>query len=243
MNEIFDIKRFLTFLKTDIYTNRMKLAIIPAVLILIILMLNIGNDIQLPLEVLLTLENMIILATPIPILYNMYHKKKGLNYMMLPASQFEKLAASILQIAVIIPLIILGILVLYTFVRINPNVANSINYKSELWNAVIDTIQLQSIVFFAMFFFKSNKIAKMVATFIICFITFFTLGTNEFTANIITKNIIPLFFDVGKETYINHGAVIISSPTIKLWAKIAANILFPLLPYTLAFLKLRKTQV
>jgi hypothetical protein len=128
---------------------------------------------------------------------------------MLPASQLEKVVSAIIQTSIIIPALLTVVMFLALFIfrlTIYPNLEV---LNLGFFQHFFKTIQVQSFVFLGVFWFKNNKILKMILIIIAIFVL---LGVINYQYNlIITK--------------------LLTNPT------------FPLLPYTVAFLKYRKTEI
>jgi hypothetical protein len=266
MNAIFDIKRFWNFIKSDFYSNFIYIIAMPAAMLgFIIAQYLIGIKMSIisftfDAEFCYNIMNVLIVATPLFLYQNLYHKTKGLQFAMFPASQFEKLLSSVVISAVLIPalmfLICCGGISIVNFLG---DIEGSINVGDILVANLIPAIQFQSVLFMGMFWFKKHKIGYMLAT-VISITIFIIILVNIELYTGIGGRIISYFWDysqsdflkywleeIKKTTVIQNGNETLTYTLITNRFQIAftyiKNIVLPLFPYIVSFSKLRTTQI
>ena len=155
---------------------------------------------------------------------------------MLPASQLEKMLSAIIQASIFIPaiLIIAFGLLLLIFSLISPQYQSfepNAQILQKFFKHIFNLLQVQSLVFLGMFWFKGNKILKMIVTVIAVTVLLITAGF------ILAKHdgsFLKWVLELENNKFLDFLAD---------YGKTILAILFPLLPWTIAFFRFRKTQI
>lgn len=237
MNNTFNFNRFFNLIRTEILINKKLYAILS---LIVLFCISFGYYLIRQHDVMPTdayassIFNIILLlvfVAPLVFYINLYDSKKDVQRAMLPASQFEKLLSAIVQVSVLLPLLLFAIYVVSLTILSWINLPNlSINYSYYIENMFYN-VQLQSFLFLAVFFFKNNKIIKIIITgiaIIVCFILLISL--LEF---ILTQSQLK---------YIAQLNIRIDTKEL-MSIKIIWCILVPLLPWSLSYLKFKRTQI
>jgi len=253
MNSTFDLNRFRKLIKIDLLINKSAVAKLLLGLLLgmsivyffttyifspspsstvidsegVSVVVGIGSDSY------LSILEICVFLIPIVLFYNLYHKVKDVRNAMLPASQLEKVLSAVLQTSIITPalLLILFGLLLLIFHLLNPQSFELITPTFQgFFKDYFAMIQVQSLVFLGMFWFKGNKILKMILTVIAITVLLTVLGL------LLSKN--PQFMNWLLAD--DFGGI---NEFLEKYGKIILAIMFPLLPYTVAFFKFKRTQL
>lgn len=245
MNSTFDLNRFWKLVKTETLINKstiIKLLLGWLLLVLLVyyyhsrifiyMIPDVNQDTIFVVHDYTEILILVIIIVPLSLHYNVYHKVKNASYAMLPASQLEKVISAIIQTSILIPALLLAVLVLFMLIlrSVNPNLEIEIIYR-EIFTA----IQIQSFLFLGMFWFRKNKILKM--TLIIIVVTVLIITTAYWIFHISPQGDL-YYFLFNFTTKFKDVITFISEHK-----NIILAIFFPLLPYTIAFLKYRRTQI
>ncbi|MCL2039610.1 MAG: hypothetical protein FWG85_04180 [Bacteroidetes bacterium] len=241
MNQIFNLKRFYKFLKTETLVN--KNVIVLALLILILGFITIyyinnfilnnlfmsagieGNEMTTDTNIIpnnigvsyLFMLQIIVVVLPFMLYKSLYDKVKSVKYFILPASQLEKVSAAIMQTSIIIPILLTIALAIITLIIYLITPTQITITFSDYFDSIYDAIRLQSLIFLGVFWFKNNKFIKIIIAIILLFILFFIITINyepNFVLNFITDNI-----------------------------SIILAVLFPFIPWLISYIRYTKTQV
>jgi hypothetical protein len=158
---------------------------------------------------------------------------------MLPASQFEKLVVGILEVAVIVPVVMTALYYLLMLLIKNISYPDLyINKFHLIINSVYDAVCLQSLVLLGMFWFKGNKIIKMIGT-IVAMLALFTIIQIMAVETGLLDYFVSIAYNSDFIRYLLEG----NGQHLEKIFIIFIHICFPLVPYCLAFWKFRRTQI
>ena len=178
----------------------------------------------------------LIMVTPF-IFYNfLYHPTKGFTYAMLPASITEKFASAWAHCVIVLPILLYATVFATTFLTslllgVEAFYQNPINRPFFVY---FSAVTVQSLAFCGVFWFKRKKISKTILTMILFGLGIGLIGTiavkamgQEMTEEIGER--IMAFFANREGSLRAFGRVLNTAFLITLW--------------TLAFFKLRRTQI
>ena len=253
MNVIFSYKRFWQLTKTEIRINKM-LFIRPILGLISVMFIayfisstffgitepcgqEIGNsenmsvtfdatDVEEDTNFALFLYVM-IMVIPLGIYKNLYDKDKGVRYAMMPASQLEKVLSAISICAIIMPVVLIAVywLALSVLRFIHPyKIVLDVN---EFFQWIFYAIQIQSVLFLLIFWFKENKNMKIIITF--ATITFLLIGGSYYVSQHL-----PIDFIYNFSGLLNFLAD---------YGRIILCIIFPLIPWIVSYNKFIRTQI
>jgi hypothetical protein len=198
--------------------------------------------------------NGLIVLTPFLLYHFVYHQTNGLAYAMLPATSLEKIFSAWIQCVVIAPtLLMIPVLLLGIFFDISITSISVLSALGEKTTSVFSVsfsdylfiISVQSLAFWGVFWFKHKKFAKTVLT----------LALIGLSIAIISGIIVKMlsYFDVSHETVravitgnreglILFNTFVIPYSSLKT-LRYLGYLIVPILPWTLAFFKFRRTQI
>lgn len=175
MKEFFDINRFFKLVRKD-YSERLpvtlKIVTIFSLLLAgfwVSLIIFNGSQVDAEARVLYIYAATFLAMLMAPFnLYKSYnHPKKGLDYIMLPASVTEKFASMLLNSIILLPLAtFLGVLIADTFIStVNPSLFNgfaivNLGSAGEIAEKYGEAVIVQLGFIFGNFLFKKNKVFK-----------------------------------------------------------------------------------
>lgn len=241
MNNVFNFSRFIKLLKTEILINKKYYAIFPLLIIFGIsfgyYMTTVFNPTPIEyyisgyVDFIFNLIFAIVLVAPLVFYINLYDSKKDVARMLFPASQLEKVLAAVIQISFLLPVLLLIIaILLFLFIRLIKFPYLTIDYK-DIMTTIFTTIQLQSILFLAVFSLKNNKIIKIIAGAIAFFIILAIFGSIIAVIGPSIKMV--QFFET-----IYDCRYTIQSILERLW-----YVLVPILPWSLAYFQHKRMQI
>jgi hypothetical protein len=256
MNSTFNLNRFWKLIKIETLINKgiivkLLLGLLVVSLLAHYLALRTIEDSDIVGNIVETLylsifKNIVLVFTflvPIFLYYNLYHKVKNVGFAILPASQLEKVISAIVQTTIIAPALLMAVMTLFLLV-IRWTVFPNLEFKlTPIAEDLFEIIQFQSFLLLGVFWFKNNKLLKIILTVIVISILFAMLV--YFITTVINPP--PEWFKdfvYGISEFLYNNSIF--RTVIKFlveYKKVILAIIFPLLPYTVAFLKYRRTQI
>jgi len=250
MNSTFYFNRFLKLVKTESLINKSTIIKILLTLVGVMLMFYLGNnpfsitDLDNVNVVANTVYNecrlflfLAIILAPLALFSNLYHKEKNVNYAMLPASQLEKVISALIQTSILTPALLVSVFVLFILVFRLISFPHLEVFQLE-FKDVFTVIQYQSLLFLGMFWFKNNKILKITLTGIAVLVLFVTVFITILDVSSLTIKDGEVTLWIGETIFQNSIIDFFYSE-----GKIILAILFPLLPWLIAFWKFKRTQI
>ena len=248
MNSTFDLKRFGKLIKAETFINKSSIVKLLLGLLLLLLIVyylppllenggidNISKeDIKIRVPYLYSIFSMFVLLVPFFLYHNLYDKVKNIRYAMFPTSQLEKVISAIIQTSIIttaLLMLVLSLFLLMVYLTTSINLEVSIFRIERFFEVFFMVIQVQSFLFLGIFWFKNNKILKMILI-LIAIIALLIWISYLITS---PETVVYKFLERHSDSYIlnffnNHSKTI-------------SAILFPLLPWTAAFWKFKRTQI
>ena len=249
MSEIFNLNRFWKFVKTETLIN--KNMIIKHILGLLVLFLFSYYIIEnfffggiTPEEVkmvemyvwnpdmLIALLHCFIALIPFFYYINLYDSIKSVRYAMLPASQLEKVISAIIQTSVIIPALLIAVFGLFLLVIRLTNTFEIGLEWGEFFKNVFTEIQVQSFLFLGVFWFKKNKVLKIILSLLVSFTLLMLLGIFLGNNNSLLTSV---------NDFLNNFSDFFEFLSNNI--RIIVSILIPLLPWFISYKKYVRTQV
>jgi len=258
MNSTFDLKRFGKLIKAETLINKSTIVKLLLGLLLILLIVYYlptlfggARSIEEKEYFFTTIEQynsyqilyVFVLLVPFFLYYNLYDKVKNVRYAMLPTSQLEKVISAVIQTSIISSALLMLVLALFLLiVYLTDFTSLELSFLSILdiekfFETFFAVIQVQSFLFLGIFWFKNNKILKMILT-AIAIITLLTvigyiIANNQYIAEWLYE-----FFKKCYNSDVNDVLKFLYDHS-----KTILAILFPLLPWTAAFWKFKRTQI
>jgi hypothetical protein len=257
MNSTFQLNRFLKLVKTETLINKsvlmkLLLGIIFFVFLKFLFEITLNFN-PISIDIILFLSTGFMIIAPLFLYNNLYHKTKGVQYAMIPASQFEKFLSAIIQTNIIVPILLFSALtILLSLFKLHNNVRDIQDFYTHYFignskgNSTIigilwqfsTVVVFQSFIFLGVFWFKPNKILKIILA-NICIISFFLISVNIFMEFGLFNGLVSEYL---KLIFIDKMRVDIPLKFIFEHKQIF-NLFIPLILWTIAFLKFKKTQI
>jgi len=262
MNSTFELNRFGKLIKTDFLINKSTVVKLLLGLLLgmsIVYFFNayffspkttstiiindevISGDAEVAYNLYLPLLEICIFLIPILIFYNLYHKVKDVQNAMLPASQLEKMLSAIIQVSIITPallMILFGLLLLLFYLLNSQSIDLNAQNLQAFFKNYFTMIQIQSFVFLGVFWFRDNKILKMILTVIAVTVAFTAIVALLVEHHQFWNWLAGIEVNQGLVKFLNDCRLFLEE-----YGNIILAILFPLLPWTVAFWKFKRTQI
>lgn len=204
MSEIFNFNRYCKTVKSDL-NNYGKKAISPLIILTAIMPFNLmlrsilgGNEVSIEtrINVLGVLTFILLYIVPFIMYKNANHRKRGVDYIMLPASGLEKFLSMLFICSILTPIIFIGsYLIVDTIMALIPNrfYNGKFLFTPELitWDNIkvlLTIIMFQSTTLCGNMLFRKNKAGKTIlATLAILFLTGSLIATYFFKTELKTK--------------------------------------------------------
>lgn len=227
MKQFFNISRYSRLVYTETYTFRKQYLFFAAAVVLIALLNQRVSSDSFD-----SVPAVIMLIAPFIFYNNLYHSIRGVNYTMLPASNFEKWLACWTQCVVILPLF-LGIV--WIILRIITNlihpgeVTEFINIKDS-FSTYWDTVAGQSLSILAIMMFKRHKWQKLIGILFIIALVSAILGISWL------KAIDHMNEDVALQSWS-------AAPWVVRYFEVISGLVFPFGLWLVSFFKLEEQEL